>query len=177
MIFYLAGGTKSGKSMLAQRIARAMPGPHYYIATMRPKDAEDDARIAKHLQDRDGWGFRTAEQPDRICGVLDHCDAGGTFLLDSVTALLSNEMFPADGSVDLAAPQRVERELLQLADRTANLVVVSDFIFSDGVSYDALTEAFRAGLGRIGCAMAAAADHAAELTSGLPIWYKGGWKE
>ena len=48
MIYYLAGGSKSGKSMLAQRIVRAMPGPHYYVATMRPKDAEDDARIEKH---------------------------------------------------------------------------------------------------------------------------------
>ena len=177
MIYYLAGGTKSGKSMLAQRIARAMPGPHYYVATMRPADAEDDARIAKHLADRAGWGFLTAEQPEHICGLLDTCDRDGAFLMDSVTALLSNEMFATDGTIDLTAPARVEQELLQLAAGVKNIVIVSDFIFTDGVCYDELTEAFRAGLGHIGCAVAEIADGVAELCAGVPVWYKGGWME
>ena len=177
MIYYLAGGTKSGKSMLAQRIARAMPGPHYYVATMRPTDTEDDERIAKHRADRAGWGFITAEQPEHICGLLDSCDRDGVFLLDSVTALLTNEMFRADGTVDLTAPERVKRELLQLAAGVKNIVIVSDFIFADGEVYDELTEAFRAGLGRIGCAVAEIADGVAELCAGVPVWYKGGWTE
>ena len=177
MIYYLAGGTKSGKSMLAQRIARAMPGPHYYVATMRPRDAEDDARIEKHLADRAGWGFITAEQPEHICGLLDTCDRDGAFLMDSVTALLTNEMFHADGTVDLDAPERVEQELLRLAEGVKNIVIVSDFIFADGVRYDELTEAFRTGLGRIGCALAGIADGVAELCAGVPVWYKGGWTD
>lgn len=177
MIYYLAGGSKSGKSMLAQRIVRAMPGPHHYVATMRPRDAEDDARIEKHLAERDGWGFITVEQPERIGALLQRCGCCGAFLLDSVTALLANEMFRADGSVDLTAPERVERELLEVVRGVENIVVVSDFVFSDGAAYDALTEAFRAGLGRIGCALAAAADGAAMLCAGLPAWYKGGWTE
>ena len=177
MIYYLAGGSKSGKSMLAQRIVRAMPGPHYYVATMRPQDAEDDARIEKHLADRVGWGFLTAEQPENICALLDTCDRGGAFLLDSVTALLTNEMFRADGAVDLDAAARVEQELLNLAKRVSNIVIVSDLIFSDGVRYDTLTETFRAGLGRIGCALAEIADGVAEVSAGVPIWYKGGWGE
>jgi hypothetical protein len=35
---------------------------------------------------------------------------------------------------------------------------VSDYLFADGAAYGALTEAFLAGLGRIGCALAKAAD-------------------
>ena len=177
MIYYLAGGSKSGKSMLAQRIVRAMPGPHYYVATMRPKDAEDDARIEKHIEERAGWGFETVEQPERIGELLDRCDRGGAFMIDSVTAILSNEMFRADGSVDLTAAQRLERELLEVLRGVRNAVVVSDFIFSDGAEYGELSEAFRAGLGHIGCAVAKVADGAAMLCAGLPEWYKGGWTE
>ena len=177
MIYYLAGGSKSGKSMLAQRIVRAMPGPHYYVATMRPKDAEDDARIEKHIEERAGWGFETVEQPERIRELLDKCDRDGAFLFDSVTAVVANEMFRADGSVDLTAPQRVERELLEVMRGVKNIVVVSDFIFSDGAQYGELSEAFRAGLGHIGCTVAAAADGVAMLCAGVPEWYKGGWTE
>ena len=175
MIYSLAGGSKSGKSMLAQRIVCAMPGPHYYVATMRPTDAEDRARIARHLADRDGWGFQTVEQPERIADLPARCDPAGSLLLDSVTALLANEMVRADGSVDPGAPARVEAELLAVMRAFPNMVIVSDFIFSDGGTYDALTSAYLAGLGRIGCALAREADGVAELICGLPRWYKGGW--
>ena len=47
--------------------------------------------------------------------VLDKADPAGTFLLDSVTALLSNEMFPGP-EPDLSAPARVKDDLLALAD-------------------------------------------------------------
>jgi adenosylcobinamide kinase/adenosylcobinamide-phosphate guanylyltransferase len=175
MIYSLAGGSKSGKSLFAQRIACSMPAPHYYVATMRPHDAEDEARIAKHIDARAGWGFRTVEQPERIEDVLSRCDAGGTILLDSVTALRANELFPPAGPADPDAPARVEAGLLALARERANLVFVSDYLFADGAAYGALTEAFLAGLGRIGCALAKAADGVAFFSCGLPVWYKGGW--
>ena len=54
MRYFLSGGSKSGKSMLGQRLARDMAagGPLYYIATMIPRDEEDQARIRRHLQER-----------------------------------------------------------------------------------------------------------------------------
>ena len=53
MRYFLSGGSKSGKSMLGQRLARDMAagGPLYYIATMIPRDEEDQARIRRHLQE------------------------------------------------------------------------------------------------------------------------------
>ena len=59
MTYFLSGGSKSGKSMLAQRIARSLPAPHYYLATLRPTDEEDRAFVRRHLKERDGWGFET----------------------------------------------------------------------------------------------------------------------
>ena len=88
MRYFLSGGSKSGKSMLGQRLARDMAagGPLYYIATMIPRDEEDQARIRRHLQERAGWGFTTVECGTSLLGGLQGCDPAGSFLLDSVTA-------------------------------------------------------------------------------------------
>ena len=103
MTYFLSGGSKSGKSMLAQSISKSLPAPHYYLATLRPTDEEDRAIVRRHLQERDGWGFETIECESGILSALELAPENGTFLLDSVTALLANEMFRADGSGDAAA--------------------------------------------------------------------------
>ena len=93
----ISGGCKNGKSYYAQRVAKAAGAPLYYLATMISTGAEDDARIARHLKEREGWGFETIECGKHILNALEHADANGSFLLDSVTALLANEMFDPAG--------------------------------------------------------------------------------
>ncbi len=176
MTYLLSGGSKSGKSMLAQNIAKSLPAPHYYLATLRPTDAEDRAIVSRHLKERDGWGFETIECESGILSALDLAPQNGTFLLDSVTALLANEMFRPDGSVDALAGERVADELVRFASRAENAVFVADFVFSDGRDYGALTEAYREALGLVGVRLAAVCEHAAELAASIPVWYKGGWK-
>ena len=179
MNVFLAGGSKSGKSMLAQRIARAMqPGaPHYYLATMIPHDAEDDARIARHCQERAGWGFETVECGLNILAALETTDPQGVFLLDSVTALLSNEMFLADGTIDEAAGARLSRELTEFAKRTGNCVFVCDNIFADAGAYGDWTERYRQALGEIGAALCRVCGAAGEVCCSVPVWHKGEWAE
>ena len=69
MHIYISGGAKNGKSYYAQRQAEALAEggrPLYYVATMLPTDDEDLARIARHLKEREGWGFTTIEQSHHI---------------------------------------------------------------------------------------------------------------
>ena len=176
MTYFLSGGSKSGKSMLAQRIAKSLPGPHYYLATLRPTDEEDRRIVQRHLRARDGWGFTTIECESGILSALDLAPENGTFLLDSVTALLANEMFRPDGSVDEAAGARLGSDLVRFSQLAQHVVFVADFVFSDGRDYGTLTEAYRAALGQIGVRLGAACDHVAELSAAIPIWYKGGWQ-
>ena len=176
MTYFLSGGSKSGKSMLAQRIAKSLPAPHYYLATLRPTDAEDRAIVARHLQERDGWGFDTIECERGILSALELAPENGTFLLDSVTALLANEMFRPDGSVDPAAGERLASDLVRFSQLAQNVVFVADFVFSDGRGYGALTEDYRRALGHIGVKLAQACGSIAELSASIPIWYKGGWQ-
>lgn len=174
MTIYLSGGSKSGKSRLAERCAAALAGdgPLYYLATMIPHDGEDRERISRHVAAREGLSFVTLEQGENILACLDRADNRGSFLLDSVTALLSNEMFSSSG-VDPDAPERVAKDLVRLASSVENIVFVSDDIFSDGCRYDALTEDYRRGLAHIGRSLAAACGTVAEVCCGCPVLYKG----
>lgn len=172
MSTFISGGCKNGKSFYAQRIAKDSGTPLYYIATMIPHDAEDDARILRHISERDGWGFETLECGTDILSCLDRADPKGSFLLDSVTALLSNEMFAPDGFHPEAA-EKIAVELCEFAKRAPNTVFVSDFIYSDAALYDDWTETYRRGLAHIDHALANACDRVIEVVNGQIICYKG----
>lgn len=176
MIVLITGGAKNGKSSYAQELAvRLSPdGRRYYIATMIPVDEEDRERIRRHIADRDGLGFETVECGRNIASVLDMADPEGTFLLDSTTALLMNEFFvPPDYHVDEAAPRRCAEQLMLLADRVRDLILVSDYIYSDAERYDAVTESYRKGLAAMDRALARRADAVLEFSAGNSIFLKG----
>lgn len=154
--------------------ALAAGGPHYYIATMIPVDEEDRERIRRHIADRDGMGFETVECGRNILSCLSRVDRQGTFLLDSATALLMNELFlPPDWRIDTAAAERCARELVEFAKSVKNIVIVSDYIYSDAERYDEVTEIYRKGLAEIDRALAEASDLVLEISAGNRIVHKG----
>ena len=173
MSTFISGGAKNGKSFFAQRIAKAAGAPLYYIATMIPHDGEDRARIARHRAERAGWGFETLEVGRDILSCLDRADPKGSFLLDSVTALLSNEMFAPEG-IHLDAHIRLADDLTEFVRRAPNTVLVSDFIYSDAALYDELTEAYRRALAHIDRRLAQCCDNVLEIVCGQVIAHKGG---
>lgn len=175
MSTFISGGCKNGKSFYAQHIAKEAGTPLYYIATMIPHDSEDDARIVRHQQERDGWGFETLECGTDILSCLDHADPNGSFLLDSVTALLSNEMFRPDGFHPESAG-KIAAELREFVRRAPKTVLVSDFIYSDAAQYDEWTEAYRKGLALIDRTLARVCDRVIEVVNGQIIEYKGNAK-
>lgn len=175
MTVFLSGGCKNGKSTLAQRLAKSLAGSGalWYVATMIPQDEEDLARIRRHIQEREGWGFETLECGTGITKCLETVREADTILLDSVTALLSNEMFGLNGIFDPQAPERTARALLQLLDGVRNAVVVSDFLYADAGRYDYWTEVYRKGLAYVDAALAARSDVVAEACSGYVITHRG----
>jgi len=171
---FISGGCKNGKSYFAQRLAREQSeGRMYYLATMRPCDNEDYERIQRHRKERYGWGFITIEQPVDILQCLNFCDINASFLLDSTTALLANEMFPAGNIVNLNAANKVTEDLTNLCKQINNIVIVSDYIYSDAILYEGLTEAYRKGLAFIDRKLAAICDVVLEIAFGNIIIHKG----
>lgn len=176
MIVFITGGAKNGKSSYAQRLAvkLAENGPRYYIATMIPVDEEDNDRIRRHIADRAGLGFETVEQSRDILNCLPRVDGNATFLLDSVTALLMNELFlPPDYRLNPEAGEKCVRELAQFSRSVKNIVLVSDYIYSDALRYDETTETYRKALADIDRKLAEISDVVLELSAGNVIVHKG----
>ncbi|MCL2478276.1 MAG: bifunctional adenosylcobinamide kinase/adenosylcobinamide-phosphate guanylyltransferase [Treponema sp.] len=177
MKIFISGGCKNGKSYLAQKLAKAArAGPLYYIATMLPADAEDDQRIARHRREREGWGFNTIEQQRDIEQILRKCDTSGSFLLDSLTALLANEMFLPDG-INAYAAEKICAGLREITAAIKNIVIVSDYIYSDAFPYDPLTENYRRSLAQTDRAAAQYCDTVLEAAYGNVIVHKGNYEK
>lgn len=176
MIIFITGGAKNGKSSYAQDLAvkLARGGKRYYVATMIPVDEEDRDRIRRHIADRDGLGFETLEQGTDILQCLNRADKNASFLLDSVTALLMNELFvPPDWHLDETAGERCARDLTAFAQGVENIVLVSDYIYSDAMRYDPVTEIYRKALADIDRKIAAISDVVLEMVGGNIIVHKG----
>ena len=177
MIVFITGGAKNGKSSYAQELAvqLAAGGRHYYIATMIPVDEEDRERIRKHVADREGLGFETIECGADILSCLQY-DTNGSFLLDSVTALLQNSMFPPGKNyeMDENAAEKCAEDVMFFAQSVANAVIVSDYIYSDAQRYDEPTECYRRCLAKIDRLLAQVSDTVIEVSAGQLIFHKGG---
>lgn len=168
----VTGGCKNGKSSLAQRIAVSQGQRRLYVATMVPRDAEDFACVRRHREDRAGMGFDTLECPRGVESLIGLAPPDASLLVDSVTALLAEEMFQR-GSFDADAPARVCEGLEKVCDAFENVVFVSDSIGSDACIYDAMTESYRAGLAAAERTLAQKCDVVLEQRFGCSVVFKG----
>lgn len=177
MTYFISGGAKCGKSTLAQNLTVALAGggKHYYVATMISSGKEDDERIRRHIADRDGMGFETVECFKNILDCLETSDADGVFLVDSVTALMQNALFPADKNyeLDLDAAKRCADELAAFAGKVKHVVFVSDYIYSDAEIYSESTERYRKCLADTDRRLAQVCDTVVEVAAGQYIIHKG----
>ena len=177
MTYLISGGAKNGKSTLAQEltVALAKDGKHYYVATMISSGTEDDARIRRHIADRDGMGFETVECFRNIMDCLKTADKDGVFLVDSVTALVQNALFPVEKNyeMDLSAADRCADELVEFAKTVRHAVFVSDYIYSDAETFSESTEMYRKCLADIDRRLAKVCNTVVEVSAGQPIIYKG----
>lgn len=178
MTFFISGGAKNGKSTLAQNLTLELAngGKHYYVATMISTGREDDDRIRRHIADRAGLGFETVECFRHILDCLNVVDKDGVFLVDSVTALIQNSLFPAEKNyeMDIPAAQRCADELVEFAKTVRHVIFVSDYIYSDAEGYSESTEMYRKCLADIDRRLARVCDTVVEVVAGQPIVYKGG---
>jgi adenosylcobinamide kinase/adenosylcobinamide-phosphate guanylyltransferase len=168
----VAGGSKSGKSSLAQSLSSALCRDGlFYLATMAPCDEEDRQRVARHQSERSGLGFITLEKPVAIDECLSDLTAQSTVLIDSLTALLANEMF--GGGVDIKAWERAQNGVSQICGGVLNTVIVTDDIFCGAEINDPTTEMFLRGLGHLNRGAADLCDIVVEMSFGTAVFLKG----
>ena len=167
MLSLIIGGAGSGKSAFAEGLAKRLPGPGVYLATMAAKDPESLRRIARHRAQRRDLGFATLEKA--LCLTDTELPEGANVLLEDLSNLLANEMFSAEGGGLDAA----RRGLAALAERCGNLTVVSNEIFSGGADYEGETLRYMKNLALLNRELAERADLVVEVVCGLPNVLKG----
>lgn len=169
----LYGGSGCGKSTFAEGLASVLPGPRYYIATMRPEGEESGRRIRRHRAMREPKGFQTLERYTDLAGVVLP-KSGGVALVECLCNLTANEIFDPEGAGPEGAEASALAGLNSLARQCANLIVVTNEVGADGAGYEEPVLRYIRVLGNLNRCLAAAFDQVAELVCGIPLWLKGG---
>lgn len=153
-------------------------GRLYYVATMKPYDEECYRRIARHRQMRREKGFTTLECPCHIEEIK--ATEKDVLLLEDLSNLLANEQYLKEGRIRgngeeiwQQAAQAILHPIIALSRTAGGVVVVTNEIFSDGVSYEEETERYCRLLGFLNRELAQKADGVAEVVCSIPICQKG----
>ena len=192
MMILITGGSGSGKSAFAEEYLMCLSAQEetkYYIATMQPFGEENLAKIRRHQKLRAGKGFVTLEQPValreaavKITQLSYDCGepAGrqripqNTALLECISNLVANEMFTETG---IKSREWVTGQILdgvkELRRCVAHLVIVTNNVFEDGISYDETTTEYIETMGAVNEKLAAMADTVIEVVAGIPVVWKG----
>ena len=157
MITLVIGGTRSGKSEVAERIAGDLASEVTFLAPGHESDPEMSARIAEHRARRpESW--TTVEcGPDLVEALAD---VDGAVLIDSLGSwVAAADDFKVDDDALVAA----------IVARAEPTVVVTEEV---GLSVHATTDAGRAFtdvLGRLNTKVAAVADDAFLVVAGRAV--------
>jgi adenosylcobinamide kinase/adenosylcobinamide-phosphate guanylyltransferase len=170
------GGIRSGKSQVAERLARARDGAAVvYLATATAGDAEMAARIAHHRARRPA-GWRTVEAPTGLAAALAALDPSpAVVLLEDLGLLLTNLLLTPTGDArppyvaEAALAAEITALLAWQAATGADLIVVSNEVGLAPVPLTPLGRVFADLLGRANQRLAAVADAAYLVVAGVPL--------
>lgn len=171
MLELVTGGSGSGKSAYAEsRICeynRQAPKPLFYIATMFPYGEETEKKIERHRILRKGKGFETLEW---YTGLKQHLEEGSLkgadVLLECMSNLVANEMYMESGA-GCHADQAILEGIQELNQQCANLVIVTNEVFSESVPDSPEMKEYKRILGRINREIATMADQVTEVIYGI----------
>jgi adenosylcobinamide kinase/adenosylcobinamide-phosphate guanylyltransferase len=169
------GGSRSGKSLLAARLAGEVP-PVTFVATavVDPGDTEMTARVARHREERPAH-WTTHEVPRDLEALLPSLVAlGGSVLIDCVTLWLSNLMLGLGGGPALEEPAILAAvsRAAAAARGAARVIWVSNEVGSGVVPPNPLARRFADVQGRANQRLAAACDVVHLSVAGLSLRLK-----
>jgi len=172
-LILILGGARSGKSRLAEQMARDLGGEDVlYVATAEAGDDEMQTRIAAHRQQRP-TGWRTLEAPLKVAAQLDSLPAPAVVLIDCITLLASNILLtlPEDctqSEVSAAVLQEIDALLALQKQSASTWIFVTNEVGMGLVPPYRLGRLYRDALGAANQRLAQAADEVLLTVAGLP---------
>lgn len=170
MMTIVTGGSGSGKSELAENIAVKYNGKKYYVAAMEPFGEEAMIRIQRHRKMRAEKGFETIEKYTDIDELI--FSRNDIVLLECMSNLCANEMFSCS-TQKVGAVDKIISGIEKINNMSAQLIIVTNEIFSDGILYEKQTMEYIKVLGEINRRIFEFADNVIESVYGIPYILKG----
>ena len=169
MFTLITGGSKCGKSHIAEQLFENVHGEKIYIATMIPYGKEAHAAIERHRLLRAGKNFTTIEKYTNIneLNIPEH----SAVLIECMANLCANEMF--DSGFDAYVSDRIVNAVKKINKSCSRLVVVTNDVSRDGIEYPKETQLYIKNLCRINKQLALIADNVIECVYGIPVMLKG----
>ena len=172
---FVTGGTRSGKSAFAEKLALEFGQPLGYLATAQAHDGEMDERIRRH-QERRGKDWQTMEEPLLLPQVLrDYDGAYKAILIDCLTLWLSNLLMLHE-YLGARAEERILEDVRILAETLRGMstpvIIVSNEVGMGIVPESRMGRLFRDLAGQANQIIAAAANEAWLVVSGISVKLK-----
>lgn len=170
MLTIVTGGSGSGKSELAENIAVKYKGKKYYVAAMESFGEEAMIRIQRHRKMRAEKGFETIEKYTDVDELI--FSRNDIVLLECMSNLCANEMFSCS-TQKVGAVDKIISGIEKINNMSAQLIIVTNEIFSDGILYEKETMEYIKVLGEINRRIFEFADNVIESVYGIPYILKG----
>ena len=186
MIILICGGSGCGKSSYAENkimeLARVKGERIYYLATMEVYGEEGKKKVERHRKMRFDKGMVTLEQTRNISACIPKMEEKArAVLLEDLGNLVANEMFsdlstgedPVCGRSWEIVVTKILEQIRVLEREVGHLLIVTNNVFEDGVTYEAGTKNYLMALGRLNEELARTASEVVEMVVGIPLKIKG----
>ena len=166
-ISLVLGGSSSGKTAFAEKLAEGSGRRVVYIATADYQDAEMKEKIRRHRRDRPA-GWLTVEAHGDAEGALAALGSEDVGLFDCVTMWLADNLL-AGADFKTASAGLVD----SFRSAACPVIAVSGETGLGGISANALARRFNERQGEINQRIAAASGLAVAVIAGIPAVLKG----
>jgi adenosylcobinamide kinase / adenosylcobinamide-phosphate guanylyltransferase len=175
-IVLVTGGSRSGKSAYAQKMAELLSGSRAFIATCPVLDEEMHERIRKHQEARRGKGWDTIEEPLDICGAVDKAHQYSILVVDCLTLWINNLLYEAEKTGREISESEISRECQTLIaaceKHPGTIIFVTNEIGMGIIPENPLSRLYRDLVGRCNQIIAGASASTVLLVSGQPLEIK-----
>lgn len=169
-LILLTGGARSGKSNLAQKLARRTATDDVtFVATATRSDADMSVRIERHRAARPRH-WTTVEAPIQLEPTLEQIASQTVVIVDCLTLWISNLML--EGLSDTEIEERAAKAAAIASARAGDTIVVTNEVGSGVHPPTELGLRFRDVLGRVNAIWAQVSDIAYLVVAGRVLELK-----